>query len=210
MKPYEFYVLLGKYKRKNITPAEYERLQQGMKQSRSFRYTFYSSTGEMDPKYLVGGSNEPSPKIERAKESQETAPQFQSIHAGTRFRRVRGKRIKHRWFRLTKDLARNHIGLMVGSGVVLALVLVIVGHQAAPKSSEMADSEIRVMELNPEPDQLASSRSMPGLDTITAESILSDADRLLMIDQESFKETLAAEVLPEEAKRAEESGSDQS
>ncbi len=51
MKAYEFYVLLGKYKRRSISQAEFERFQHAMETVRSFRYAFYESTGEYLPHF---------------------------------------------------------------------------------------------------------------------------------------------------------------
>jgi len=49
MKAYEFYVLLGKYKRMSLTQSEFERFCTAVENVRRFRHAFYESTGEYYP-----------------------------------------------------------------------------------------------------------------------------------------------------------------
>ena len=49
MKAYEFYVLLGKYKRMSLTRSEFDRFRTAIETVRSFRHSFYESTGEYYP-----------------------------------------------------------------------------------------------------------------------------------------------------------------
>ena len=56
MKAYEFYVLLGKYKRGSLSAAEFDKFRMGVDISRRFRYAFQDSTGETRPtlpRYLL-------------------------------------------------------------------------------------------------------------------------------------------------------------
>jgi len=51
MKAYEFYVLLGKYKRRSISSAEYERFVAALESVRTYRFAFTESTGEYRPHF---------------------------------------------------------------------------------------------------------------------------------------------------------------
>jgi hypothetical protein len=55
LKAYDFFVLLGKYKRKQLTEREFDLLLRAVRTVRGYRYSFHESTGERRPVPPPGG-----------------------------------------------------------------------------------------------------------------------------------------------------------
>jgi hypothetical protein len=91
---------------------------------------------------------------------------------------------------------------MVAGTVVVILAVVILSSQNNADPALSSDGEIRVVTLNPDSNKLEPNRVIPAGVSITDDRFVSEADRLLMIDQDSFKETFAADRLEQEKEKS--------
>ncbi len=216
MKAYEFYILLGKYKRRSISPGEYERFRHAISKVRTYRHAFFDSTGEYHPHFPQKTSSrtqqqvrhhqkasnavsEHSPSDSADKEAvskQIPNPQSSSseksdkalddiLYQHREFRRVRTKRSKKkfRWYRLTRDIGKNHPFALFAIGVFVAAVLILVVVKPGFSSKPLQHrKEAKLENLTAE-----AQSSIIANDSLTSSRFMSEADRLLAVDSKSFE-----------------------
>jgi len=228
MKAYEFYVLLGKYKRMSLTRSEFERFRNAVETVRRFRHSFYESTGEYYPvarrrssrkdkttshpnaralkanrpkrgratsvnrtnssvEQEGHGSQKQSPEFEReqklAKKSDEQVTEILDHHR--EFRRVRNnrRRKKFRWFRLGRDIARNHpFKLFLSLVFLVAILIVAIIRPGSSKDLLRSSSSTNLEELKEKSTELDI-----GVESLTSGRFMSEADKLMAIDPKSFE-----------------------
>ena len=230
MKAYEFYVLLGKYKRKSLTRAEFDRFCRAIETIRNFRHSFYESTGEYYPvarrrksavsrkvalpatSNRVSGATGGAPRslgknatVSRANEFVELEWSGSSSHSEytqsrarptkddsvteildqhKNFRRVRSrKRKKFRWYRLGRDIVRNHPFKIFLTIVFVIAVILVASIRPGFKSPTLnPTTKTRFEDLSSEANQTQDS-----IGSLTSGRHLSEADKLLAVDPTTFE-----------------------
>ena len=216
MKAYEFYILLGKYKRRSISPGEYERFRHAVSKVRIYRHAFFDSTGEYHPHFPQKTSSRmgniaqlpleqstaisehsPSDSVNKEADSQQIPPLQRTssgksdevlddiLYQHREFRRVRSKRSKKkfRWYRLTRDIAKNHPFALFTMGVFVVAVLILVVVKPGFSSQPLQHRKDAQLE-----DLTAEAQSsIMANDSLTSSRFLSEADQLLAVDSKSFE-----------------------
>jgi hypothetical protein len=210
MKAYEFYVLLGKYKRKTISPSEYERFRSEVATVRNYRTAFYESTGESYPvfptrsmragvhlreKKKVDTLESTNSGLEAAAEPdlhhlEQTAHHGAPLFSAAREtkgnvvhlrRRKRSKRLK--WFPLVRNIASNH-------PLVCFLCCVIIAGLGIFLALRPVSTPTNAIILSPPaPIITPTAKSIPAneVPTLAAGRMLSEADRLIAVDPKAFQ-----------------------
>ncbi len=152
MKAYEFYVLLGKYKRKSLSRSEYDRFCDAIATVRGYRSTFHESTGESYPVFsqhaaararlarsdstdATASNKQPKPShLQSSPTAQSTtastAPPHQEIERDVIeqhrvFKRVRRKhRRRFRSIRLLRDFLWHHPALLLFLAII-GIILIL-------------------------------------------------------------------------------------
>lgn len=191
MKAYEFYILLGKYKRRSISFREFERFEHTIRTERSFRYSFYDSTGERHPHFhkQLKGSPQIYPqqygkplyveKIDSSIHSEEvkrhgTLEPSSNLSRGEyadpvasgqsrhqRVRRRRKSRHKYRWFRLLRDIVRNNPFVFFLLGVAVVAVMIFLKVGLSPNDKQSAFKRIETNSLQVEKEQTLFQQMKP-------------------------------------------------
>ena len=151
MKAYEFYVLLGKYKRKSLTRSEYDRFCNAIATVRGYRSTFHESTGESYPVFsqhatararlarsdsTVANTSHKQSKpshLQSKPTPQSTAASIPPPHQRAErdvieqhrtFKRVRRKhRRRFRTIRLLRDFLWHHPALLLFLAIIASILI---------------------------------------------------------------------------------------
>lgn len=176
MKAYQFYKLLGKYKKGTMSEVEFVKFARTIERHRSLRHAFYESTGEYHPKLREKRSSSPTDNQSTVKDSQ-----VQIEKSVARFKKVRRKKVH--WIKqFFTDLRAN------STVIIACLVLLIIFAFLLTKnlSKEEQSHEKTLVELAPQ-EIHSGTRTFQIEGSISDGLILSEADLLLAVQMPTIE-----------------------